>query len=85
MGRKARRGSHRNCRRQKAPKQQKKSVRNKTTLQQLLRLFLPQNSLFQKNDFHGNVRWNGQSVVIQAIICMWYIDLNVTETFEYSQ
>lgn len=85
MGRKARRGSHRNCRRQKVPKQQKKSVRNKTTLQQLLRWFLPQNSLFQKNDFHGNVRWNGQSVVIQAIICMWYIDLNVTEAFEYSQ
>ena len=85
MGRKARRGSHGNCRRRKLPKQKKKSVSNKTTLQQLLRWFLPRNSLFEKNDFHGNVRWNGQSVVIQAIICMWYVHLNATEAFEYSQ
>lgn len=81
MDRHATENSHAEDYRQGLPE----SLRNKDILRRLLMWFAPADALFEKEDFHGNVRWTGQSVVIQAIICMLYVGLNVTQAFESAQ
>jgi len=59
--------------------------KNKTVLVELLHWFAPVGELFSKNEFHGNIKWNGEQLAAQALIWSWQETKYVTDAFEHTQ
>jgi hypothetical protein len=59
--------------------------RNDGLFRELLDWFVPQGELFDKEEFHGNVKWNAEQLVSEALIWAWQEAKNVTDAFEQAQ
>lgn len=59
-------------------------VKNDKLLRELLTSIIPRGTLFQKNEFHGNVKWCPEEVAIQAMVWSWQEATNVTDAFQQS-
>ena len=57
-------------------------VRNKTLFRELIEWFVPQDELFAKEEFHGNIKWNPEQLAAQALIWSWQEAKNVTDAFD---
>ena len=58
-------------------------VRNDTLFRELIDWFVPlQRPMFGKNEFHGNVKWNAEQVMTEALIWSWQEAKNVTDAFD---
>lgn len=55
---------------------------NREALQKLLTWLLPTGVLFTRSEFHGNIKWNPDHLVQQAILWSWQGTRNVTEAFQ---
>lgn len=60
---------------------QKKTLR-RNLLNELLTFVFPTESLFSKTQFHGNIKWDPEQLVIQAFIWSCQNTQNVTDAFE---
>lgn len=60
-------------------------VRNDRLFRELLTWFLPPGELCDKSEFHGNVKWNAEQVMAQALIWSWQEARNVTDAFEQTR
>jgi len=54
---------------------------NKATLKETLNWFAPENELFSKELFHGNIKWNAEQLTAQALMWSWQEARNVTDAF----
>lgn len=48
----------------------------------LLTFALPAGSIFSKDQFHGNIRWEPEQLAMQGLIWSWQGTKNVTDAFE---
>ena len=64
---------------------QEPAKKNDKLFRELIRWFLPQEQLFQKSEFHGNVKWVAENVMAQALIWSWQEAKNVTDAFDQTQ
>ncbi len=55
--------------------------RNASVLRSLVAWLIPVGGLFRKNEFHGNIKWNPESLIIQAVIWSWQDARYVTDAF----
>lgn len=76
-------GSHRGSKRQQRSKQG--PLRNDNLFRELLGWFVPQDKLFDKEEFHGNVKWNAEQLVSEALIWAWQEAKNVTDAFDQAR
>ena len=60
-----------------------RKIVNSASLQAALNWFFPNDSIFAKCKFHGNVNWNPQQLVTQALCWSWQETKNVTTAFDY--
>ena len=58
------------------------ATHNSDLLRALLTSIIPRGSLFDQSEFHGNVKWCPEAVVIQALIWSWQEATNVTDAFQ---
>ena len=65
--------------------QQQGRVRNDRLFRELLRWFVPQLALFDKDEFHGNVKWIAEELVAQALIWSWQEAKKVTDAFNQTR
>jgi hypothetical protein len=72
-------GCRRRC--QKPSSEPRSSQRQ---LRERLRWMLPNEGLFHKEEFHGNVRWNPHQVAAQALLWSWQETRHVTDAFEHA-
>jgi Transposase DDE domain len=66
-------------------KRQPTRCQNRTHLLQLLNWFLPDGQLFAQDEFHGNIQWNPQQLVGQALIWSWQETKFVTAAFDHAK
>ena len=69
----------------KRQRQEQPAVRNDELFQTLVRWFVPPGELFQEGEFHGNVKWNAEEVLAQALIWSWQEAKNVTDAFDQTR
>jgi hypothetical protein len=62
----------------------RRGVKNDKLFRELLTSIIPQASLFQKSEFHGNVKWCPEEVVIPSLVWSWQEATNVTDAFQQS-
>ena len=55
--------------------------KNKANLEALLGWLIPEDELFTKDRFHGNIKWRPEQLAQQAVIWAWQDTRNVTEAF----
>jgi hypothetical protein len=55
--------------------------RNANVLRSLVYWLIPVGGLFLKSEFHGNIKWNPESLIIQAVIWSWQDARYVTDAF----
>jgi hypothetical protein len=55
--------------------------KNKTLFQALVGWLIPEDGLFAKDRFHGNIKWTPEQLAQQAMIWAWQDTKNVTEAF----
>jgi hypothetical protein len=60
-------------------------VRNDRLFRELLTWFLPPGELCDKTEFHGNVKWDAEQVMAQALIWSWQEARNVTDAFDQTR
>ncbi len=60
-------------------------VRNDKLFRELLSWFLPPGELCDKTEFHGNVKWEAEQVMAQALIWSWQAAKNVTDAFDQTR
>lgn len=75
------------CRKQsdRKHKQRRREIqrrKNKTLLQALVDWLIPEDGLFAKDRFHGNIKWTPEKLAQQALIWAWQDTKNVTDAFE---
>ena len=58
------------------------ATHNSDLLRALLTSIIPRGSLFDQSEFHGNIKWCPEAVVIQALIWSWQEATNVTDAFQ---
>lgn len=61
-----------------------KGVTNKAGLKQILQWLVSEKSIFDKSDFHGNIKWEPEQLVSQALLWSWQEAKNVTDAFDHS-
>ena len=65
--------------------QQRLSAKNRPqnahALRSLVEWLIPTSGLFHKREFHGNIKWNPESLAIQAMIWSWQESRFVTDAF----
>lgn len=59
-------------------------VTNKTLFRELLSWFVPQGEVVEEETFHGNVQWNPEQLVAQALMWSWQETKNVTDAFDHT-
>jgi len=64
-------GSNRPVNRRRSAKAAKPNVKNATALKALLNRFLPEGELFDKDQFHGNVKWMAEQLLAQTLLWSW--------------
>jgi hypothetical protein len=70
-------------RKNESQRQREQSRRkNKTVLKELIDWYIPQGELFVETEFHGNIKWNPQQLVSEALIWSWQETKNVTDAFD---
>ena len=69
-------------RRQNARKNKERKQRNKTIFREVLDWFASRDELFTKNQFHGNIKWEPEQLVAEALIWSWQETKNVTDAFD---
>lgn len=60
----------------------KQKQKNKTAFREVLDWFSPKGKLFTKKQFHGNISWEPEQLVAEAIIWSWQESKNVTDAFD---
>jgi hypothetical protein len=55
---------------------------NQVLFRALIHWVLPDDALFSKDEFHGNIKWIPEQLVAQALIWSWQESKNVTDAFE---
>ena len=70
------------CENKGQPQPKQPQVRNDTLFRELLGWFVPQGELFAEDEFHGNVKWNPEQLVAEALIWSWQEAKNVTDAFD---
>ncbi|MCP4536227.1 MAG: transposase [Chloroflexi bacterium] len=55
--------------------------KNKANFKALLNWLIPEDGLFTKNGFHGNIKWTAEQLTQQAVIWAWQETRNVTDAF----
>jgi hypothetical protein len=63
----------------------KSQLKNDKLFRKLIQWFIPTGELFQKSEFHGNVKWVAEDVMAQALIWSWQEAKNVTDAFDQTQ
>ena len=65
--------------------QQRLSAKNRPqnahALRSLVEWLIPTSGLFHEREFHGNIKWNPESLAIQAMIWSWQESRFVTDAF----
>ena len=72
----------RSKRAQRNNKRRQGGRRNQAAFKALLSWLFPENGLFTKDDFHGNIKWTPEELVQQALIWGWQETRNVTDAFD---
>ena len=57
-------------------------VEKRRLFNELLAVLFPTGSIFSKEQFHGNIKWKPEQLVIQALIWSWQDTKKVTDAFE---
>jgi hypothetical protein len=73
--------SNRTQRRNKQQGKQRKQ-KNKAFFREVLAWFSPKGELFTKDQFHGNIKWEPEQLVSEALIWSWQETRNVTDAFD---
>jgi len=60
-------------------------VKNKLLFLELVRWFVVGSELINKDDFHGNVKWDPEELAAQALIWSWQESKYVTNAFEVTK
>jgi hypothetical protein len=81
----SRRMRSKGSRRGRKQRRQRARCRNKTHFVELLRWFLPEGTLFSKDEFHGNTRWNPEQLAAQALVWSWQETKHVTDAFDHAR
>lgn len=76
---------HQNSETRTKKKQQQEPFRNDKQFMEQVRWFAPPGKLFDKSEFHGNVKWAAEELVTQSLIWAWQETKNVTNAFEKSR
>ncbi len=58
---------------------------NKAAIKQIVDWLVPENSIFDKTDFHGNIKWKPEQLAVQAVLWSWQETKHVTDAFDHSQ
>ncbi len=74
-----RKQSNRSRKRRQRVNQERK---NKTLFQALVNWLVPEDGLFAKDRFHGNIKWVPEQLAQQALIWAWQETKKVTDAFE---
>lgn len=69
-------------RRRNDQKNKERKQKNKTIFREVLEWFSPKGALFTKNQFHGNIKWEPEQLVAEAMIWSWQETKNVTDAFD---
>jgi hypothetical protein len=69
----------------KQQRQEQRAAKNDKLLRELIKWFIPPGELFHKSEFHGNVKWNAEEVMAQALIWSWQEAKNVTDAFDQTR
>jgi hypothetical protein len=77
-----RKRTHQPRRKNRLQQPQQDRQTNKATLKEVLDWFAPENELFSKTEFHGNVKWNAEQLTAQALMWSWQEAKNVTDAFD---
>lgn len=69
---------------------QSRSVRqekscNKHLLRELLAWALPEGELFDASEFHGNIKWQPEQLLAQALLWAWQEARHITDAFEQTR
>src|SRR3974390_1071327 len=72
----------RSDRRRKERRRESQSRQNKVLFQALMDWLIPEDLLFAKDRFHGNIKWVPEQLAQQAMIWAWQDARNVTDAFE---
>jgi hypothetical protein len=72
--------SNRTQRRNKQQGKQRKQ-KNKAFFREVLAWFSPKGEFFTKDQFHGNIKWEPEQLVSEALIWSWQETRNVTDAF----
>jgi hypothetical protein len=56
--------------------------KNKPVFREVLNWFAVKGELFTKNQFHGNIKWEPEQLVAEALIWSWQEAKNVTDAFD---
>ena len=59
-----------------------KLVEKRKLFNELLAFLFPTGSIFSKEQFHGNIKWKPEQLVIHALIWSWQDTKKVTDAFE---
>ena len=60
------------------------AVRNDKLFLRMFTSIIQPGTWFEKKEFHGNIEWCPEEVVIQSIVCSWQEAKNVTDAFDQS-
>jgi Transposase DDE domain len=77
--------NHRTNKHQCQKRREHQTARNGKVFRSLIDWFLPQGELFHQSEFHGNVKWNAEQVLSQALIWSWQEAKNVTDAFDQTR
>ncbi len=69
----------------KQQREEQWAVKNDKLFRELTNWFVPPGELFHKGEFHGNVKWNAEDVMVQALIWSWQEAKNVTDAFDQTR
>lgn len=65
--------------------QTQQRVRNDRLFRELIDWFVPSGELFNKSEFHGNVKWVAEELLAEALIWSWQEAKNVTDAFDQTR
>jgi hypothetical protein len=69
----------------KQQRQEQRAAKNDKLFRAIIEWFIPPGQLFQDSEFHGNVKWNADEVIAQALIWSWQAAKNVTDAFDHTR
>jgi hypothetical protein len=69
-------------RRQRQRRRESQRRKNKAIFQALVSWLIPEDALFAKDRFHGNIKWRPEQLAQQALIWAWQETKNVTDAFD---